>query len=73
MRFEKLPLVGYEADSAFRVQFLRRWNAYQEARAKKHQQALRISIHPHDLKLPLAGQLEAQLKRTDHFINYSDL
>ena len=73
LRFEKLPLTGYEADSTFRVQFLRRWNAHQESQAKKNQQALRISIHPHDLKLPLAGQLEAQLKRVDRFINYSDL
>lgn len=73
VRFEKLPLAGYEADSPFRAQFLRRWNAYQEAQARKNQQPLRISIHPNDRTLPLAGQLEAQLKRANHFIQYSDL
>ena len=69
-KFESLPLTGYEADTAFREYFLRRWNEYQENRANKKQKALRISIHPDDLELRLADQLAEQIKRVEQFQDY---
>jgi predicted deacetylase len=63
-RFEKLPLTGYEADTPFREFFLRQWNAAQFRRAQAKGQQLRISIHPNDLELSLADQLDDQIRAT---------
>jgi len=69
-RFESLPLAGYEADTAWREGFLRRWNAHQAATSVRRGRPLRISIHPHDLELRLADQLEAQLAAVSSFSSY---
>lgn len=68
--FESLPLTGYEADTAFRECFLRRWNAYQEGQASKKKKPLRISIHPDDLELRVADQLEEQIEAATEFLEY---
>ncbi len=73
IKFQKLPLSGYEATNAFRVNFLYMWNKFQEDQAKKSKLPLRISIHPSDLDLPLAKQMKTQLYNVDTFINYTDL
>ena len=72
-KLQRLPLTGYEADSPFRVRFLKKWNQFQQHRAQVQSLPLRISIHPHDLDLPIADQLEQQLKNVQTFIKYSDL
>ena len=68
-----LPLTGYEADSPFRVRFLSKWNQLQQNQAQIKSLPLRISIHPNDLDLPIAWQLNQQIKSVQTFLNYSDL
>lgn len=72
-QFQSLPLTGYEADSPFRVHFLTKWNQFQQKQAQIKSLPLRISIHPYDLDLPIADQLEDQIKSVETFLNYGDL
>lgn len=69
-RFQALPLTGYEADTAFRATFLKIWNATQARSANRSGIPLRISIHPNDLALRRADQLEAQLRAVTEFLHY---
>lgn len=55
-RFSALPLVGFEADNAFRHVFLGTWNRISATRASALK-PLRIAIHPNDLALSLSDQL----------------
>jgi predicted deacetylase len=70
-RFQKLPLTGYEADTALREFFLRRWNAAQAKTARRKNLPLRISIHPDDLDLRIADQIGQQIKDVEAFLPYS--
>ncbi|MDZ7802583.1 polysaccharide deacetylase family protein [Thiohalophilus sp.] len=56
-RLHALPLVGFEADTAFRAAFLRCWNRFQAHQARRSGRPLRIGIHPGDAELRLADQL----------------
>ena len=56
-RIDRLPLVGFEADSSWRCRFLRLWNAANSGVAQRYRVPVRIAIHPFDLSLPLAGDL----------------
>ena len=69
-RFERLPLTGYEADTAVRAAFLRRWNQSQVRKAARHGKPLRLSIHPDDPRLRLADQLECHLRAAGEFGGY---
>ena len=71
--FARLPLTGYEADNFLRTPVLAGWNRYNEERAKQSGQPLRITIHPQDLSLGLADQIEAQLSRADSFLGYHQI
>ena len=71
--FQKLPLAGYEADTRFREGFLRRWNAAQARKARQSHRPLRISVHPQDLDLRLADQLEQQIKNVQTFLPYQKI
>jgi len=68
VRFEKLPLTGYEADTPAREFFLRRWNRAQWRAAARCDRILRISIHPSDLELRLADQIAEQIEAVDTFV-----
>jgi len=68
-----LPLVGFEADTPLRAGFLRFWNARSMARAARQRVPLRISIHPGDHRLRLAGDLHACLTRPWQGLRYADL
>lgn len=70
IQFQKLPLSGYEANTLFRKFFLRRWNASQAKAAKRRNLPLRISIHPDDLKLGLADQMDEQIQSVQAFLKY---
>ncbi|MGB0416351.1 MAG: polysaccharide deacetylase family protein [Coraliomargarita sp.] len=70
---EKLPLTGFEADTLLREQFLRYWNDSQYRKATRSGKPLRISIHPDDLKLRVADQMEQLLRKDWDFLNYRDL
>ncbi len=68
-----LPLAGFEADTALRERFLRFWNRRQARRAVRRNRPLRISIHPEDGRLRLAGEMEVLLKGDWRFIGYGEL
>ena len=58
-RLVRLPLVGFEADTAWRAWALRRWNTINLGYARRHPLPLRIAIHPRDLRLRLSGDCTA--------------
>jgi len=68
----RLPLVGFEADTAARAAFLRRWNQAQAGLARRQGLPLRIGIHPHDHTLRLASQLDDFLQADWSTIRYCD-
>lgn len=70
VEYQSLPLTGYEANTALRAAFLRRWNTAQAHRALRSDAALRISIHPDDLQLRLAQQMELQIRQVTEFARY---
>lgn len=72
-RLRKLPLTGFEADTAWRAAFLRRWNQSQRRQALRNGTPLRISIHPDDPDLRLADQLEALLQEPWNFLPYATM
>lgn len=71
--FTRLPLTGYEADNALRTPILAGWNLYNEERARRLQQPLRITIHPRDLSLRLSRQIDGQLSRVKTFLDYQQV
>lgn len=60
-RWHRLPLLGYEADTPWRVLPLRLWNRLNRILAYKTG-VIRIAIHPFDWKLRLARDLLLQLE-----------
>jgi predicted deacetylase len=71
-RLRRLPLTGFEADTAVRAHFLRYWNEAQVALARGLDRPLRIGIHPADHELRLAGELEAYLAHDWQTLRYCD-
>lgn len=59
-RFERIPLLGFEADTAFRATTLRIFNVVNHALAKRHGRA-RVAIHPRDRRLLLSQDLSRLL------------
>lgn len=60
-RFHRLPLLGYEADTGPRARSLRLSNAVNRRLGQRR--APRLAIHPHDLRLRLAGDLARDLQQ----------
>ncbi|QGU32392.1 DUF2334 domain-containing protein [Thermochromatium tepidum] len=71
-RFHPLPLLGYEADAAWRIPIIRLWNRYNRARAQARGW-LRLGVHPYDPELALAADLHADLRRFRHYADYDAL
>jgi predicted deacetylase len=59
--FRRSALVGFEAASAWQVPVLKASNALNRLLARRW--PLRVALHPDDHRLPLAGDLEATLRR----------
>ncbi|MDN3525265.1 polysaccharide deacetylase family protein [Halomonas sabkhae] len=57
-QLDKLPLVGFEADTRWREQALRTWNRLQIRQARRGEHPLRLGIHPYDPELRLAQDLQ---------------
>lgn len=68
-RLHRAPVVGYEADTRWRRFALRRVNALSMGASRMQRRPLRISIHPHDLDLFLAEDLERHLGRRWTFVD----
>ena len=56
----RVPMVGFEADTALRAAFLRLWNRHQ-CGASHRLGWLRVAIHPRDPNLRLGADLAALL------------
>lgn len=67
---QRLPLIGFEADTALRAGFLRCWNRIQVRRAYRTGLPLRIGIHPDDPQFRLAADLQALLEKDWHSTCY---
>jgi predicted deacetylase len=63
-RFYRYPLVGFEANTRWRVGSLRLWNHLNIVCARRCNRPLRIAIHPNDLTLPLHPDLTRILRRS---------
>lgn len=63
-QFVSRPLVGFEADTRFRAAACRLFNAWNYRRAGRGGGRLRISLHPHDLHLRLARDVERVCRAT---------
>lgn len=71
-RFQPVPLLGYEADTAARAPFIRLWNRVNR-RLARVQGLLRIAIHPRDPELALGSDLARDLRRYPNWIDYRDI
>jgi predicted deacetylase len=67
--FERLPMVGYEADSVFRARACRFWNAINFAIAGSRR-PVRVAIHPYDLDLKLQDDLRELVRRGGTAVPY---
>ena len=67
-----IPMVGYEADTAFRALVCRAWNAANRASAG-YRRPLRIAIHPRDFELRLAADLRKLLDQGGYALSYDAL
>ena len=71
-RTARLPVLGFEADTALRATFLRLSNA-SAMRAARTRGAVRLAIHPDDLELRLADDLLAVIRQTPSTTEISQL
>lgn len=69
-RFERVPLIGFEADTPFRALSLRLSNGLNRAAAGWHGR-LRVAIHPHDLELRLRDDLARLVAHPAACVPYS--
>jgi predicted deacetylase len=67
-RVRWLPLAGFEADTTFREISLRFWNGLNTTLARTWKRPLRISIHPGDLDLFLAKDVERMVRKPWRFV-----
>jgi len=70
-RFHRLPLVGFEADTAFRSVTVRGSNRVNRVLAQASGRPLRLGIHPDDFELKLAADLEAMIDAGGEPLSYS--
>jgi uncharacterized protein len=71
-RLMPIPLLGYEADTRARTPVLRLWNRINRDSADRRGW-VRIGIHPRDPELALAADLEQDLRRYPHWVDYRAL
>ena len=72
-RWQRLPVVGFEADRPWRATAMRKLNQLNIGAALRRQSPLRIAIHPHDWHYPLADQLDALLDRVTRHRSYAQV
>lgn len=68
-----LPMVGYEADTAFRALAVRTWNAANVAIAEKTGRPLRIGLHPYDFELLLKQEAQDIFDEPYAWMSYGEL
>lgn len=70
-RFYRLPMAGFEADTAFRAVTVRAFNRINRAWARAGGRPLRLGIHPGDFELGLAEDLRAMLAARGQPLSYT--
>ncbi len=68
----RLPLAGFEADTRWRRDSLRIWNAINASQASA-QRPVRLGLHPHDLELLLSQSVHQYLRRVTQGHDYQSL
>jgi predicted deacetylase len=68
-RFQRTPMIGFEADTPFRAFACRVWNRWN---LRSSRQPLRFSIHPGDPELLLGADLERLLGQPWDDLYYTD-
>ncbi len=68
-RFQRTPMIGFEADTPFRAFVCRLWN---RLNLRSTRQPLRFSIHPGDPELLLGEDLERLLRQQWTDLYYTD-
>ena len=72
-RFYRLPMAGFEADTAFRAVTVRAFNRINRAWAGAADRPLRLGIHPDDFELRLSDDLAVMLKTGGMPLSYTAL
>lgn len=72
-RLFRLPMAGFEADTALRATSVRAFNAINRAWAQRSGRPLRLGIHPDDFELKLADELAAMLADGGESVRYASL
>ncbi len=70
--FIRLPMIGFEADTAFRALACRVWNRMNKGWAERAA-ALRIGIHPNDFDLRLGEDVARSVTMLGTSVSYSTL
>ena len=68
--FTRLPLAGFEADTAFRAWTLRFFNAINISQSRRSGTPIRIGLHPDDFELRLAGEITPLIKAVTKAVAY---
>lgn len=71
--FHRLPMVGFEADTALRAVAVRAFNRLNRAWALAGGRPLRLGIHPDDFELKLADDLQIMLEAGGMPLSYAAL
>ena len=69
---QRIPLLGFEADTFSRSVFLKAFNHLNETCSRIGGTPIRVAIHPFDHRLKLRGDLDHVLARVDSTISYGD-
>ena len=70
--YRRLPLTGFEADTALREYFLRFWNLF-NIRISSSSNPVRISLHPYDLEYRLEPQLRQFISKVTHWHSVNEI
>jgi predicted deacetylase len=71
-QFRRLPMTGFEADTAFRATTCRAWNRLNLSWAGTSN-PVRVAIHPQDRELRLAEDLRILLQQRGRALSYRDI
>lgn len=71
--YRRLPIAGFETDTALRAAVVRPFNRANRAWARRSGKPLRLGVHPDDFELRLAEDLEAMIAAGGECLSYSNL
>ncbi|MEE4638998.1 MAG: polysaccharide deacetylase family protein [Wenzhouxiangella sp.] len=72
-QFHRLPMAGFETDTALRASFVAGFNSLNRTWARSGGRPLRLGIHPFDFDLRLADSLKGWIDEGGRALGYSGL